>query len=136
MPMKPRHRQQLNDLLLTRSLLTPQGAWTQGAPARNAAGKAVSPLSEDAVSWSAYGAAWRAVRPTTPTDIRLRRVLREMVPHRLNNAVFEDATRAHEWNDAPDRQQVHLLDGLDSGIKVFTDIEAYEARRDASPETP
>lgn len=43
-------------------LIEPEGAWTRGAPARNAQKKSVDPWSDKAVCWCAAGALGRFTR--------------------------------------------------------------------------
>jgi hypothetical protein len=82
--------------------------WSQGANARDGAGRAVGIASDEAEAWSLLGAFALAATDGIP----LRHV-----PVALR--ALADVTQArslNDWNDAPSRNKEEVLSALDSAI--------------------
>ena len=92
-------------LRAARALLTPPGAWTRGALARDREGNRVECDSVRAVCWCAGGAISRATdRRDNETEWRL---LTKVVGFPVSF-----------WNDAPGRTQADVLAALDAAIEL------------------
>ncbi len=116
-------------------LLTQPGAWTSGAQARAADGRAVKPEDDAAHSWCVCGAVRRvaffALRPNDDTSRQRTLHLAELAARHLSTTLMRDfgvacptrnATRhLSEWNDVQGRRQgdVVLLYRRTLGIDVM-----------------
>ena len=79
-------------------LIEPEGAWTQGAEARDANGEELSYPYDDAVCFCAGGAVWKAGHEWS-VAISAWRLFQSTVP-------YEDGP---EWNDEPERTQAEVV---------------------------
>jgi hypothetical protein len=84
-------------------LLAPEGAWTQGTTARDAAGKPTHPLNGDAVSFCTLGAIGRCYGgynyETSAALFKLQCRIEELGYH----------TPIAPWNDAINRTQAQVV---------------------------
>lgn len=90
-----------------RALLARDGGWTQGACARDVAGKEVDELSARAVSFDALGALTRAGRDARPGE---GGAAMAQLRDRIGFKTLGD------WNDAPGRTQAEVLALVDAAI--------------------
>lgn len=81
-------------------LIEPEGAWTQGTDARDAAGHQVEPNDEAAVCWCIDGAYLRCGGKWHDAGWK---VLMGLVPEGLGPI---------SWNDAPERTQAEVVAAL------------------------
>lgn len=105
----------LADLIAVRDLLAPEGAWAQGASARDRNGKSVDLLDRGAVCWCLYGATGRVCcgRRGWTNKSRERRYAIEPVIFRLIKGYSMAA-----WNDAPKRKHSQVIAMLDRAIEA------------------
>lgn len=94
----------VDTLRATRKLLTPTGAWTQCASARDAHGGPIAPYDKRAVCWCLEG----AMRRVTGSDEGAWLDAFQLI-------AFEVLVPSH-WNDLPWRSQEHVLAMLDNLI--------------------
>lgn len=92
-----------------RNLLTPEGAWIQGAFAADFNGENVLPSDKRAVCWCALGAIAREIGDQYSEALR---VFRE----------YLDELSITEWNDYPYRTKEQVLNTFDKVIaSIFTE---------------
>lgn len=98
-------------LRAARDLLTPEGAWTQGASARTEDGIMLhDPRSEEAICWCSLGA--------------LRRVVDDPVVYDGARSALRQATGGGTrgmlsvWNDSPHRTQADIVHTFSSAIAL------------------
>jgi hypothetical protein len=100
----------IETLRRARELIAPEGAWTQGQNARNAAGLTVDPLGRDAVCWCSYGAILRSVTSAADFDgAHAMEALRTVI----------DARFVIDWNDDQDREKAEVLAAFDAAIAAL-----------------
>lgn len=104
-----------------RAILTPEGAWTQHAEARNDRGDDVSPWGDTATCFCVTGA-WRRASKGTPHDAVPLNILSEVAGMNI----------IETWNDVATRTQDDVLRVIDRGIEIasvsnhwFTDSRAF-----------
>ncbi len=83
-----------------------QAGWTQGAYARNAAGKCTIPSDSDAVSFCALGALAKLVSRESWLFTPARKALESAL----------GTTAVSEWNDEPGRTREEVLAVFDGAI--------------------
>ena len=88
-------------LRAARKLITPDGAWTQKAAARDSAGSKVDPASPLAECWCVFGAVRRFGQSASAWDA-LRKVIGPPI----------------SFNDTPGRTQAEVLAAFDTAIEL------------------
>jgi hypothetical protein len=91
-----------------RALLTPEGAWTQGADARDWAGESISPLAPNVICRCAMGAMLAVAGSygvIKPAEALLRRA-----------ANVNPLVSLVDWNDERGRTQAEVLAAFDAAI--------------------
>ena len=110
-------------LASARNLLASPERWTQGAAARNSAGKHVAPSDPDATCFCAAGAIYRAAYDHNGITA-VPRI--ENVHHLLARYIAPDGydsiySVAGDWNDTPGRTHSEILAVFDAAIADSAD---------------
>lgn len=92
-------------LRAARKLITPEGAWTQGAYAKDKQGLSVSPGSKNAVSYSIIGAGQLSI-----CGGEMRIFLNFVNKFTEGNVIA--------WEDKPKRTQAEVISVLDKAIEL------------------
>lgn len=103
----------LSILKAARELLTPEGAWTQGAWARDDTQRSVDLNDEGACSWCLMGALGR-VHGSFPVPGEIIAKLRGIAAYPFNES-------AVDWNDTDGRTQSEVVRLLDRAIAAETE---------------
>lgn len=93
-------------LATARNMLAGQGAWTQGAEARESDGRPTHPTSDRAVAWSDTGAIYAASGYDGSPERRQGLV-----------AALVRYGKPHGWNDEPTREVRHVMSAFDDAIR-------------------
>ena len=105
-----------------RRTLNSPGNWTQGASARNAAGKSVTPRCDQAVQWCLSGSINHAAGALQNSDhlkadgyaeLRARSALEQAIA-----AFTPEPTTPPVYNDAPERRHADIIAVLDYAIAL------------------
>lgn len=101
----------VEQLTAARVLLTPDGAWTTGAFARDSSGLTISPHHDRARCWCISGALKRTSGSSFAPYEGVAAAVRSVLP---------TGNWASEFNDAPGRTQAEVLALLDTAIARAT----------------
>lgn len=96
-------------------LIEPEGAWTQGAQARNKRGQRVADSAKNAVCFCASGAIWRAARKAGVAGLSSSGGSIINDAHVALSTVINGrslSARIPDWNDAPERTQAEVVAAL------------------------
>lgn len=104
----------LDILKRARALLTPPGAWTQTAFARDRDGEPINADSEAAISWCSAGAL--EASKGGKTRWRAQNHLKSAISTSERSFVSEWSVLT--WNDNPDRTQKEVLAAFDKAIAM------------------
>lgn len=97
-------------LRAARELLTPEGAWTQGVAARDAAGNEVQSNSPDAVCFCSYGALWHVAGIKNDAVDLCELLLSDVIEGRTGEPFID------HWNDAEGRKHEEVLSVFDAAL--------------------
>lgn len=105
-------------------LIEPEGAWTQGAPARTAGGRGTDSGDREAVCFCAIGAINRAGYWDWPLTSACWK------------AVEDTTVGLAKWNDAPERTQAEVVAALRAAAEKARTASSVGTSNASEPNTP